>query len=244
MAITYSPAPSHLDCVVCPPCEPTLPPVKCTTRAAVRMTSIDDLVHEPRYAAVGAPVDYVKHNIVMSAIIVARDLRCLKRTVHADVQKGVRDYYPCPEPDERWGAVISVSVCGSCVDFINPLLCDHNCSFAVGGYASFLAPHAILLNELPDRDICNAISMTMVAVPTRDACNLDADFVEMYGEAIQTRAIGMMRLDKGSNKNPYDWYDPALARELINRFERDLMGRHKIDRAQESGRKTKYEGPG
>ena len=219
-----------------------LNPAPCNTRMAVEMCEVDNLVHEPHFAVLDAPLDYVRHHIVQSAIIVARDLKCLTRKITMDIQAGVRDYYPTTENDERWLAAKAICVHGRCVDFIEPPMCDDQCRFQVYGYGWFETPCAVMLSATPRKDCARAIRVEMYAVPKRDASMLDAQFVEKYMDAIQTRAVATMRMDKGG-KEVNNWYDPNLSHSLMVMFERDLMGRYKIDRA-ERYKQLEYSGPG
>lgn len=227
----------------CPPCAPAPKAcVSCTTHMPVQFTSIDELVHEPQFSAQDAPVAYIQHNLVNAAVKVARDMKVLTRKVTLDIQKGVRDYYVCPEDGERWHWINSACICGRCIEFAEPPCCDTGCECSLGQTASFEGPDKVLLNWSPEKDIPGGITLEMVAVPARGACRFDSWFVEVFGEAIQTKALATMRRDKGG-KEPNSWYDPALARELDRYFENDLMARHKIDKATKYNA-HQYRGPG
>lgn len=214
----------------------------CFTRMAVEKSSIDELVHEPQYSATDAPSDYIKQKIVDSAIIVARDLGVLKRKVNIDIQKGVKDYYICPEDEEGWLQLQSICICGDCIPLGVKPCCDSPCQCSLARYGWFEAPDKVTLSWIPNRDIPNGIIVELTAIPLRGACNLDTYFMERYGHAIQTKALALMRMDKGG-KTPHTWYEPNLAKLLNQEYERDYMGRHKIDIARQNF-VFDYMGPG
>jgi hypothetical protein len=228
----------------CPPCEAPPPScVSCHTQLPIEKVAMSELTPEVQYAALEAPTAYIERHVKQAAITVARDLGVLKRKVTMDIQKGVRDYYPCPEEGERWHKVNSICICGHCIEFAEPPCCDTACKCGIGRYGWFESPDKIQLSWSPEKDMPGSIVIEMVAVPKLDACDLDAWFAEVYAEAIQAKALSAMRRDKGGGKEPHSWYDPQLARELTRVYETEIMGRHKNDLSRQYGNYD-YQGPG
>lgn len=229
MGLNLTPQFPITSCPVCPTPEPVCNP--CDTKLPIPRVDIKELTPEIEFAASGAPTGYIQRYLSEAAIMLARDLRVLKRKVTMDIQAGVRDYFPRPEKDERWHQLLSICICNQCVQLDNPPCCDTPCKCGLGKFGWFETSQSqINLSWTPKEDIAGGITVEMLAVPKKSACTLDEWFTEVHGYAIQQKALELIRADKGDNKEPHGWYEPSLAQLHRARYI-EAISRHKIDTA-------------
>lgn len=190
----------------------------------VAFIGLEEFLPRVSLVAKGVPDDVALEYLRQAAMRLARESKLLKRELRLDVQAGVRDYYIQSGDNEQVHLIHSVqygkagerSGCASSSCFVPLKACR-------SGVFSFEPPDKVILNQSPKSDGEGALFVHYFAMPTQNACEVDALLFEHYHDVVVDGALGWLLMMR-----KYEFADPQLA-VLYGRQFRQGLAQAKID---------------
>lgn len=173
----------------------------------------------------GVPAELAMHRAREATIEFAKYTLALTRLYYADLYATVEDY--SFEPTDGYTPVVVKRVLaeGRPLDVLTDLPVR-------GDRGAFYAPPGtIYIAPPPSKDVVDGLEIEVALTPSRDSCELDAFFFEMFGEGIAAKAVHDLLLMRGT-----DWYSPADAPKWYRRYRTAMTwGRVRSRRGFQSG---------
>jgi hypothetical protein len=195
----------------------------------VDLVSLEEFLPEVEIEANGVSTDLALWNIRDACIEFAEETSFMQRTEMFATQRGVRDYFPTPLKGEQIVKVTGVCIGGANV-FRNGVAMGSPFSDPWG--LEFSPPYRVTLPQDFSEDCANCLSVSYKAMPTRDACEVDAQFHRRYHSAIVYGALSRLLSMPRSRDQQHAFSNPPAGRMYADKFQRE-KARAKTDVALE-----------
>lgn len=166
------------------------------------------------------PLGYAEEAMREACIEFAKDSKFLRRWIHLDVQAGVIDYYPKAPAQEDIVDVLTIGVrtkYGSLNEYSvrdRSGRGDHNVCRYDSATLWFRPPGTIFLSSEPDCDRRQGLAVEIAVRPSRDCCDVDAEFYEAHRATVIARALQDLYSEKSRS-----WYEPNAAKKFEQQYQ-------------------------
>lgn len=178
--------------------------------------SLEEFLPEVEVEARGVSRDLALWYIREACIEFAEETEFMRRREVLTLQKGVSDYFLTPIDGEQVLKLTGVCYHGRAVD-TKSLLRGHDRGVSV----SFQPPYQLRLNEEVTKDCDYCAAVDYVALPDRNACDVDRQFSRRYHSAIVTGALAkLLGLTRGKD-GPHVFHNPNASEKKTRDFQKE-----------------------
>lgn len=193
----------------------------------VEFIGLDEFLPRVTLVAKGVPDDVALEYLRQSAQTLSRNALLLKRTLHLDVQAGVRDYYIQTGENEQVHLIHYAGYHNFHHQMISQCGSDSGCFVALkmcrSNHFSFEPPDKIILNKSPKEDKESELIVKYFAMPSQTACEVDKLLFDRYHDVVVNGALADLLIMR-----QYSFSDYVMAEHYLKNFRKGIA-QAKID---------------